>query len=79
MIDDVAIGEVLTRLSIPMIDWPRPRIERTWDFHDQRFGDFSKVYTFRCRSSSPYDKGVLDSELRNLWKLHKMLLKSNNY
>jgi hypothetical protein len=79
IIDDVAIGRVLTQLNIPMIDWPRPRIERLWDFYDLRYGDFSRIYTFRCRSSSPYNEKVLNNEIRTLRKLHKILLKSSNY
>ena len=79
LIDDVAIGRVLTQLDIPLIDWPRPRIERLWDFYDLRYGDFSRIYTFRCRSSSPYNEKVLNNEIRILKKLHKKLLKSSNY
>ena len=79
LIDDVAIGEVLTKLRIPMVDWPRPRVERVWDFHDLRYGDFSQVYTFRCRSSFPYNKKVLEREIKVLRKLHKLLLRTKNY
>ena len=79
LVDDVAFGEVFTKLNIKMIDWPRPRIETRSDFHDLRYGDFSRVYTFRCRASIPYNQKILRKEIKILTKLHKLLLKSKNY
>ena len=79
LIDDVAIGDVLKKLSIKMIDWPRPRIERRWDFHDTRYGEFSEIYSFRCRQSKPYDWKVLQRELSNMVKIHNILIQTKKY
>lgn len=79
IIDDVSIGNVFSELNISKIDWPRPRIERLWDFHDLRYGEFSQIYTFRCRSSHPYNGKTLSKEIKNMQKLHRQLLHSSNY
>lgn len=79
IIDDVSIGEALSALKILKVDWPRPRLESIWDFHDSRYGDFSQIYTFRCRSSQPYNEKTLRKEVKNLQKLHKLLLHGGNY
>ena len=79
LIDDVALGKQMQELSIPMIDWPRPRIEFLSDFYDKRYGEFGEIYSFRCRVSKPYSKLILHRETRNLKKLHKILLSTKKY
>lgn len=79
VIDDVAIGMLANKLGIEMLDFPRPRIESTWDFFDTRFGKLEEIYSFRCKTQKKYDKGKMPNDARIMKKLHDKLSKTSNY
>jgi hypothetical protein len=79
IIDDVAIGMLAKSLSIQMLDFPRPRLESTWDFFDTRFGKLEDIYSFRCKTQKKYDKGKMPHDAKIMKRLHTILLKTNNY
>lgn len=79
VIDDVAIGILANKLGIEMLDFPRPRVESTWDFFDTRYGKFEEIYSFRCKTQKKYDRGKMPNDAKVMKKLHDKLSKSNNY
>ena len=79
VIDDVAIGMLAKNLSIQMLDFPRPRVESTWDFFDTRYGKLEEIYSFRCKTQKRYDIGKTPNDARIMRKLHNKLLRTKNY
>jgi hypothetical protein len=79
IIDDVAIGMLAKSLQIPMLDYPRPRIESTWDFFDTRYGKLENIYSFRCKTQKRYDSGKAPKDAKIMMRLHKRLLMTRNY
>lgn len=79
IIDDVSIGDLCSKIGVNLINFPRPRIERLWDFHDTRFGPFEEIYKFRCKVADSYGDRDIPKDCEIMEKLHSMLLNSTNY
>lgn len=79
VIDDVSLGDLCSKIGVNLIDFPRPRIERLWDFHDTRYGPFDQIYKFRCKVQHSYQNREIPNDCKIMKKLHSILLKSQNY
>jgi hypothetical protein len=78
VIDDVAIGRILSTIGINPVDIPRPWVRSLFDIRDPRLVPLNEIHTFRCKTEKFLLKKSIRLDVRVMRLLHK-IIKSENH